>query len=820
MNCKIYSTLQAALLLGALTLSAQSDVTVRFDEPASHFTASSPLGNGRMGAMVFGNTNRERIVLNEISMWSGGIQDADSKEAGQYLHQIRQLLLEGKNIEAQKMLQQYFICAGPGSGSGNGANVKFGCYQTLGDLFIQWKDTVSAVSDYQRTLKLDSAINTLTWKKAGVTYKEEVLVSAPQQVIAIRLVADKPGSLSFSTGLYRRERASIRLVNGALEMTGTLNGGNDDPGVQYAAVLKVISKGGTRTQTNEQVTVNGADECILLVDAHTNMNWPNVEKPGPAPLPVTVKDVAKAASMAWPALLQSHVKDYSALFNRCQVTFTDNSNNEVKDLSTVARLQRLQQNEKDASLMSLYFNFGRYLLISSSRKGGMPANLQGLWAEEYQTPWNGDYHLDINVEMNYWPAEVTNLSDCHQPLFTLTKQMADYGRRTARRYYNAKGWVAHVIANPWGYTSPGEGAGWGSTANGGAWVATHLWKHYQYTNDKQFLKEAYPILKGVGEFYRDVLITEPSHHWLVTAPSNSPENTYVLPDGRTGETCMGPTMDMQICRDVLGAAVASARILQTDKAWADSLQHIVSRLAPNQISPTTGGVQEWLQDYKEADPHHRHVSPLYGLYPYDEITPWDTPEMAAAAKRTLQTRGDAGTGWSRAWKVAFWARLGDGNHAYKMLKELWAPAAAGSEIKMNSGAGTYANLFCAHPPFQIDGNFGATAGIAEMLLQSHGVHNIIRFLPALPSDEQFAAGKVKGLKAVNGFVVDFTWQHQQVQSVNVFSGTGAPCRLLLPASAVVKDRSGAVVPHQYKDGVLYFNTTKGMSYGISIKQSA
>lgn len=816
MNCKIYSTLQTALLLGALTLSAQSDVTVRFSEPARHFTASAPLGNGRLGAMVFGNTNRERIVLNEISMWTGGIQDADSKEAAAYLPQIQQLLLQGKNIEAQKVLQQYFICQGPGSGSGNGANVKFGCYQTLGDLFIQWKDTVSAVRNYQRQLKLDSAISTLSWEKNGVAYKEEVLVSAPQQVTVVRLVASKPGSLSFTTGLYRKERANIKLVNGAIAMSGTLNGGNDDAGVKYAAVLKVISKGGTRTENKDQLTINGADECILLIAARTNMNWPNVETPGGDPMLKTVADITKAAVVSWPALVQSHVKDYTSFFNRCQLSFTDNSNNDVKGLSTIDRLQRLQQGEKDASLVSLYFNFGRYLLISSSRNGGMPANLQGLWAEEYQTPWNGDYHLDINVEMNYWPAEVTNLSDCHQPLFALATQMAKYGARTARTYYKADGWMAHVINNPWGFTSPGEGASWGSALTGGAWVASHLWKHYQYTHDKKFLAQVYPVLKGAATFFKEILITEPSHQWLVTAPSNSPENSYILPDGQEGQTCMGPTMDMQICRDLLGANLEAARMLQTDKVWADSLKIVLDKLAPNQISPTTGGVQEWLVDYKEADPHHRHVSPLYGLYPYDEITPWDTPELAAAAEKTLNRRGDGGTGWSRAWKVAFWARLGDGNHAYKMLKELWVPAAAGSDISMSSGAGTYANLFCAHPPFQIDGNLGATAGIAEMLLQSHGKENIIRLLPALPDGEQFAAGRIKGLRAVNDFVVDFSWKNKAVQTVNIRSGSGLPCKLLLPQTAVVKDRNGVAVPHQYKNGVLVFNTRKGMSYRIAV----
>ncbi|WP_326994313.1 glycoside hydrolase family 95 protein [Chitinophaga sp. 212800010-3] len=807
-----YSTLSTALLLATLATAAQSDVTVRFDEPAKHFTASAPLGNGRIGAMVFGNTNRERIVLNEISMWAGGVQDADSREAVKYLPQIRQLLLEGKNIEAQQVLQQYFICQGPGSGSGNGAKVKFGCYQTLGDLFIQWKDTVSDIRNYQRVLRLDSAIGTVSWERNGIAFKEEVLVSAPQQVAVIRLTSNKPGGLSFSTGLYRRERAGIRVAGDAVEMNGMLDGGNGDAGVKYAAVLKVLTKGGTKTQQQDQVVVSGADECLLLVAAHTNMNWPNVEKPGPDPMPQVKTDIAKAVAVKWPELLRHHVADYTSFFDRCRLSFTDKAQDAVKDISTLQRLERLQKNGQDASLAALYFNFGRYLLISSSRKNGMPANLQGLWAEEYQTPWNGDYHLDINVEMNYWLAEVTNLSDCHQPLFTLAKQMSKYGRHTAETYYKARGWVAHVITNPWGFTSPGEGASWGSALTGGAWVVSHLWKHYQYTNDQQFLKEIYPVLKGAALFYKDILITEPSHQWLVTAPSNSPENAYVLPDGREGQTCMGPTMDMQIGRELLHANLEAAQILKTDKAWADSLKLVLGRLAPNQISASTGGIQEWLVDYKEADPHHRHVSPLYGLYPYDEITPWDTPDLAAAAEKTLLRRGDAGTGWSRAWKIAFWARLGDGNHAYKMLHALWTPAAAGSEIQMNSGAGTYANLFCAHPPFQIDGNLGAVAGIAEMLLQSHGAENIIRLLPALPDNESFSEGKVKGLCAVNGFVVSFSWKNKQAKDISIRSNSGLPCRIQLPGSTVVKDLNGAVIPHQYHNGILTFNTKKGMSY--------
>ncbi|MFY0254104.1 glycosyl hydrolase family 95 catalytic domain-containing protein [Chitinophaga sp. 30R24] len=816
MNRKIYYKTIIIILLGAINAVAQSDVTVRFNEPARHFTAAAPLGNGRMGAMVFGNPNTERIVLNEISLWSGGVQDADNKEAGSYLPQIRQLLLDGDNIAAQKMLQQYFVCQGAGSGNGNGANVKFGCYQTLGDLFIQWHDTMSDIHNYQRLLRIDSAIGTVSWERNGVGFWEEVLVSAPQQVIVVRLLASKPGSLYFTTRLHRKERAVIQMGQQCVTMSGVLDGGNNDEGVRYATVLKVLNKGGRQQQDKEGITVSGADECILLLAARTDMNWPHVETRGAAPMPVAQADIRKATAFSWQQLLMYHVKDYTSYFNRCRIMFSDNNDN-ANTLSTIDRLQQLQQGRQDASLVPLYFNFGRYLLISSSRNGGMPANLQGLWAEEYQTPWNGDYHLNINVEMNYWPAEITNLSDCHQPLFTLARQMSEYGQRTARIYYHAGGWVAHVINNPWGFTSPGEGADWGATLTGGAWVATHLWKHYQYTQDRAFLAQAYPVLKGAAIFYKDILITEPTHHWLVTAPSNSPENAYILPNEQQGQTCMGPTIDMQIGRELLGAVIAAAGILHTDSFWVDSLKSVWAQLAPDQISFATGGIQEWLEDYKEADPHHRHVSPLYGLYPYDEITPWDTPALAAAAEKTLNRRGDGGTGWSRAWKIAFWARLGDGDHAWKMLRELWTPTAATGEISMRSGAGTYANLFCAHPPFQIDGNLGAVAGIAEMLLQSHGVDNIIRLLPALPSEEAFAAGKVKGLCAVNGFVVDFSWKDKKVQQASIYSGSGAVCKIMLPPNAVVKDRNGKVLPRRYEKGAMVFDTQKGREYLISMQ---
>ncbi len=477
---------------------------------------------------------------------------------------------EGKNKEAQALLQRYFVSEGEGSGHGNGAYVKFGCYQVLGDLKINWSDTLGKVSDYQRTLFLDKALAVTQWKRDGITFREEVLASAPNDIIAIRLNASKAKKLYFSFSLDRKEKAQFSSAGNTITMTGQLAGGNGDLGIRFAGCAKAITLDGKVEAQDGKITVSGSTECLIILSAATDLNWPTVEKRGPNPLPIAQKKVNQASMVSWNQLKQKHIIDYQSYYNRCQIQLTAKQESQIATTSTLQRLIDFEKGASDVTLPSLYFNFGRYLLISSSRKGGLPANLQGIWAEEYQTPWNGDYHLNINVQMNYWPAEVTNLSECHTLLVDFVKQLVKPGAQTAKAYYNSEGWVAHVITNPWKFTAPGEGASWGSTLSGGAWLCEHLWQHYLFNPNPKVLNEIYPVLKGAAQFYKNILIEDPQTHWLVTAPSNSPENSYKTADGFIGQTTMGPTMDMQIGRELFSNTIAAAKILGVD---TDLRQH-------------------------------------------------------------------------------------------------------------------------------------------------------------------------------------------------------------------------------------------------------
>lgn len=798
----------------SLISTAQSDQQIRFNQPAKHFTESLPLGNGRLGAMVFGGTNQERIVLNEISMWSGGVEDPNRADAARHLPQIRSFLQEGKNKEAQDLLGEYFISAGKGSGSAH-SDAKYGTYQILSDLLINWKDTTTAVTSYQRILSLDKAAVLTKWERGGVQYQEEVIVSAPDQVILVRLSANKANALNFNFNLSRKERATFVAKDNQITMTGQLSGGDGEAGIRFSAMAKALTSTGKLSIKEGTIAVNGATECTLIISAGTDMNWPNVETRGPDPAILVQRQLNQAAVQNWELLKKRQQQDFADYYERCKLDLQAPGIAIPAEWSTAERLQRFASGGQDITLPALYFNFGRYLLISSSRPGNLPANLQGLWAEEYQTPWNGDYHLNINVQMNYWPAEVTNLADMHQPMLDFTHQLVAPGTKTAKAYYNTEGWVAHVISNPWKFTAPGEKAEWGSTLSGGAWLTEHLWQHYQFNPNPQTLKKIYPVLKGAAQFFKGILITDPKTGYLVTAPSNSPENSYRTDEGFVGQTTMGPTMDMQIGRELFSNTITAARKLGQDLKWADSLEQIMKKMAPNQISAKTGGIQEWIRDYDEVEINHRHVSQLYGLYPFDEITVLETPELATAARKTLERRGDGGTGWSRAWKINFWARLGDGDHAWTMFKALLNPAFPAIGREAQSKAGTYANLFCAHPPFQIDGNLGGTAAIAEMLVQSTGKEMTIRFLPALPTAAEWSKGEVKGMRARNGFTLDFAWSESKLQEAQIVAAADAACQVQLPEGMQIRDQQGKTIQlKKIGQDVYRFNAKKGVKYQL------
>ena len=790
----------------AMLASAQpQDVSVVFHTPATHFTESLPLGNGRLGAMVFGKTDTDRIVLNEISLWSGGAQDADDPNAHTYLKDIQKLLLEGKNLEAQALLQKHFVAKGKGSCHGQGANCSYGCYQILADLLLDWKSN-APTANYRRILRLDEATAVTSYQRDGNSIEQTVFADFKNDILWVKIKAEKPFGVGIS--LFRKENAKVTYQGNKITLSGVLPNDTKE-GMHFASVIDVQTNGQLQS-TDKATEIQAATEIVLRISAATNYNYTNGGLANSNVNEVANSYLQKAPTNFDTALAESKTA-YQAIFNRNRWYGKANANTE--HLTTYQRLEGFYRSDKDALLPILYYNFGRYLLISSSREGLLPANLQGLWAEEYQTPWNGDYHLNINIQMNYWLAEATNLSDLTEPLNRFTKNLVPNGSKTAKAYYNADGWVAHVISNPWFYTSPGESATWGSTLTGGAWLCEHIWQHYLFTKDKDFLKEYYPVLKQAAAFFETMLIKDPKTGYWVTAPSNSPENAYVLPelkDGKkqVGYTCIAPTMDMQIVRELLNNTIMAAEILGTDADKIAQWKKIVKQTAPNRIGKN-GDLNEWLDDWDDAEPQHRHVSHLYGLHPYDEITPWDTPKLSEAARKTLEVRGDAGTGWSRAWKVNFWARLHDGDHALVLLRQLLHPV-----MPDGKGGGTYPNLFCAHPPFQIDGNFGGAAGIAEMLLQSHGKGSVIRLLPALPSHPDWENGTMKGMKSRNGFTVDFRWQQHQLQHATITSDKGEKCSVLLPAGKSLYYKNKVIAKAGKKAKVITFATQQGESYVI------
>jgi alpha-L-fucosidase 2 len=739
-----------------------------FTEPAAIWEATLPLGNGHIGMMPDSKINDETIVLNDITLWSGGVQDPDNPDAAGYLPEIQKLLFEGKNDKAQELVYKTFVCRGKGSGQGNGANVPYGSFEVLGNLHLQYDyDAVADTVGYQRQLSLNDAIADCRFTLNGTTYSREYFVSFTNDVGVIRVKADRKGKINLKIGMDRPEKFVTLASGNLLKMSGQLNNGTDGKGMRYLAILKAVNTGGNLSTENNHLTVKDADEVTLYISIRTDFKNPAYETD-------CLLTLQTASAKKFDELRKSHIAGYQKYFDRVSIQL--NKNTERESWPTPERLLAFDKDPDDNGLVNLYFQFGRYLLISSTYKRILPPNLQGLWANTIQTPWNGDYHLNINVQMNHWPAEITNLSELQLPLVELIKSLVEPGTRTAGVFYKANGWVAHVITNVWGYSAPGEHPSWGATNTGGAWLCAHLWEHYDYNRDTAFLKEIYPVLKGAAEFFLDMLVTEPEKGWLVTAPTTSPENAYLMPGSKYPvNVCMGSTMDNQIIRELFGNVITAANLLGTDQELAEKLAKVSAKLPPSQIGKD-GRLMEWLKEYEEVEPQHRHVSHLYGLHPGNQITPDFTPELAEAARKSLEKRGDGGTGWSRAWKINFWARLYDGNHAFIMLKKLLEPVYDTGFNYTNKG-GTYPNLFCGHPPFQIDGNFGGTAGIAEMFVQSHA--GFINLIPALP--DQFSEGSFTGLRVRGGGIVSARWKDKKLTEATLQTSSGGKYRIKIPS---------------------------------------
>jgi alpha-L-fucosidase 2 len=725
-----------------------------FDKPAHQWEETLPLGNGKIGMTPDGGIVEEKIVLNDITLWSGAPQDANNYDAHKKLPEIRRLILEGKNDEAQALVDKDFVCTGKGS-----ASVPFGCFQTLGDLLIAYeypgnKDTVA--TSYSRVLSLNTATASTVFKLGDVTFTREYFTSFDDDVAIIRLTADRKAQVNCKLSLTRAERSETTVQADELVMTGQLDNGIDGKGMMYKAMVKTITRGGTSQVVDNAIAIKNADEVLLLIVTGTNFKNASIT----AQTDEILKRVTKKKIEAQK---KNHIANYQKYFNRVNFRLVGT---DADHLTTDTRLSRFLENkDSDVNLPVLFFQFGRYLTISSTRVGLLPPNLQGLWAKEIQTPWNGDYHLDVNVQMNHWPVEVTNLSEFNLPLADLVQGLVGPGSRTAKAYYNADGWVAHVITNVWGFTEPGESASWGLANAGSGWLCNNLWEHYAFTLDPEYLKRIYPLLKGSAQFYKSVLMEDPKTGWMVTAPSVSPENAFYLPNGKRANICMGPTIDHQITRELFSNVITASKTLEVDESFRKELQQLVTTLPPAGRVGSNGTLMEWLEDYKETEPQHRHISHLYGLYPATLITPSGTPSLADAARKTLDVRGDDGPSWTIAYKLLFWARLKNGNRAYKLLTEILKPTLK-THINYGAGGGVYPNLLSAGPPFQIDGNFGATAGIAEMLIQSH--EGYIELLPAIP-DAWRRGGEIKGLKARGNYIVDLKWMDGKVISYRIAS---------------------------------------------------
>jgi alpha-L-fucosidase 2 len=754
-----------------------------YRQPAPQWDHAMPIGNGRLGAMVFGNINRERIQLNEETLWMGRPQERDNPEALKHLSEVRRLLFAGQPQEASAIAERYLM----------GQPQRLQSYQTLGDLRLNFDHDVPT-SAYRRELDLDTATVKVSYRAGDVDLTREIFASHPDQVIVTRVSASRPSSLTFSVWLDRSQDA-ITAIAGSdrLNLVGQLEGGK---GLPFLASVKIVPQGGTLQTFPERIAIENADAVTILVAAATGFG-------GVQPKQVVDRRLELAAAKPYETLSRDHLSDHQRLFRRTSLHLRPSDDEPVSVMPTDERLERVKRGESDPGLEALYFQFGRYLLIASSRQGDLPANLQGLWNDSMSPPWDSDYHLNINLQMNYWPAEVTNLAETHEPLFAFLEALREPGRKTARVHYGARGFVAHHITDIWGFTSPGDLPRSGLWPSGAAWLAQHLWEHYLFNPDRTFLTRMYPALKEAAEFFLDYLVPDPQGR-LVSGPSVSPENRYRLPNGQVGILCMGPSMDHQIIAGLFSQTIRAAEILNVDAPLRSEFAAARKRLPPPQIGKH-GQIMEWSVDYDEPDPGHRHISQLFALHPGADITMRGTPELARAARATIERRlkhGGGHTGWSRAWIINFWARLEDGEQAYENLRALLAKS-------------TLPNLWDLHPPFQIDGNFGGTAGIAEMLLQSHAGE--IQLLPARP--RAWADGRFTGLRARGGVELDLSWAKGLATSATLRPTRDGTHRLRPPAGQqVVSVRSGGSdIKFSIRDSAAELTLQSGKVYEVLFK---
>ena len=740
---------------------------LQFDRPATEWTEALPVGNGTLGGMVFGGVEKEQIQFNEDTLWTGIPHDYSNARASEYLAEIRQLLFDGQQKEAERLAQQNFMSL----------PLRQVRYQPFGDLWIAF-DGTEEVIDYQRALDLDRGVASVTYRKGDVTFKREIFASHPDRVMVVRLTADRPGQIDCAVSVTSPHVESrISLKEDTLVLAGRVAGyhhpsdGYFQPSIlKFESRLRVLPQKGTVSPQGDALRIARADSVTLVLTAATSFE--NFRAVGADPA-ARCNEILSALDGDYERWLKKHVDDHQSLFRRVSL---DLGNKGQTDKPTDLRIKEFPETN-DPQLVVLAFQYGRYLLIASSRPGSQPATLQGLWNNLMRPPWESKYTTNINAEMNYWPAEVCNLSECHEPLFDLIEDCSWTGRKTARMHYDCAGWVLHHNTDIWRGTAPINASNHGIWVTGGAWLCQHLWWHYEFTLDREFLAQrAYPIMKEAALFFAGYLTDDPRDEGdrLISGPSNSPE---------IGGLVMGPTMDHQIIRNLFSNCVAASRILDVDPELRAKLTALRARIAPNKIGQH-GQLQEWLEDKDDPGNKHRHVSHLWGLFPGNEITLEKEPDLFAAARKSLDMRGDGGTGWSMAWKVNFWARLKDGDRAYKLLGNFLR--LTGSSRTEYRGGGVYPNLFCAHPPFQIDGNLGVTSGIPEMLLQSHRRNDkgetILDLLPALPGF--WPEGSVSGLRARGAFEVDIAWKEGVVTKVVIESIGGLPCEIQIGSKRV------------------------------------